>query len=696
MSSSHGLIKKLLQKDCDSLDASPEAFLSQAESRFHNLMRVIYYQSRLLSPTDQFALASQSMPAGFAQLIEELHQMHEKIHSNVQDYIEHNDKKERCHYFYLLEKGLLYLLVGNGDEAKNMIASASELCNGLDSLQSFELGIYASMLVERIEQATEMLPMRDQRLVPKYEFPDELNIETLERLIGSTSRKSATALSRFWQDKLARYFIDPAQQIPSNDAPLACWEAHEPGSTQAIKNAVHWILDTYNEPLSIDYIQDLHRIISLDVSGLTGRQSLRHSKVNGPGCFRTFAVKVGHEHGISTSALGEQDIMAFTKKANKIVGEEIYTYIPCGVERQSDALPSTLGLYRCDTPKEDTISTLIEYVINEYKDDIAKAKGKQPCNYRDIIKACASLVHQLELIHPFSDCNRRSCQQILNKLLLENGLPLTILRDPAMIDGLAPSELAEEILQGMHYYEHFRVHGYFPTTEPPQREAENFYTKYCSDIYYLSLPREKRQILSNHEQNFIFLLDSTDIEFEALSQLSVDKLLILGNCFYLTLEMICTSAKRVDEFVQYDEELRHAFNHFFPMFYHDILERHHGDVGKFMALSEPTKLELLHNIYLIETLLGSQVDLDVNAFLELPEFLINFMLKNSSAFQCMIEQYGLTIADLKLSNAGTLELFKNCQKSALPMAIKDLIQLEPETAIELIAHAEQDSSYRLL
>lgn len=67
------------------------------------------------------------------------------------------------------------------------------------------------------------------------------------------------------------------------------------------------------------------------------------------------------------------------------------------------------------------------------------------------ISVIAQHVQWIDQIHPFMDGNIRTCYILLNRLLKEEGLPLTLLLDPNRFDGFALEEMVKYIKEGQQY-----------------------------------------------------------------------------------------------------------------------------------------------------------------------------------------------------------------------------------------------------
>lgn len=105
-----------------------------------------------------------------------------------------------------------------------------------------------------------------------------------------------------------------------------------------------------------------------------------------------------------------------------------------------------------NTPDWPTITADINYhmdeIINSYNAAISVAKSND-----EIIAAIAKHVQEISQLHPFMDGNVRLCYMLLNKLLNDFGLPLTILINPNRLDGYSVAELIETIKDGQNIFQ---------------------------------------------------------------------------------------------------------------------------------------------------------------------------------------------------------------------------------------------------
>jgi len=93
----------------------------------------------------------------------------------------------------------------------------------------------------------------------------------------------------------------------------------------------------------------------------------------------------------------------------------------------------------------ETVRALMDHVIAKAHREIAEANGDQDSVLGAIVDCCRGL----GVIHPFKDANGRVMMfLVLNKLLMENGMPPTILQDQGYMVGKSKATLVGLIKQG--------------------------------------------------------------------------------------------------------------------------------------------------------------------------------------------------------------------------------------------------------
>lgn len=103
---------------------------------------------------------------------------------------------------------------------------------------------------------------------------------------------------------------------------------------------------------------------------------------------------------------------------------------------------------RSDSDPVLSLERLCSGFVSDYQRELAVARSVD-----EVLLVIARLITKLEQAHPFRDGNTRLFSMLLlNRLLLENRLPLCMLEDPNRSSGYAPEDLVKEIKQGMRNY----------------------------------------------------------------------------------------------------------------------------------------------------------------------------------------------------------------------------------------------------
>jgi len=112
------------------------------------------------------------------------------------------------------------------------------------------------------------------------------------------------------------------------------------------------------------------------------------------------------------------------------------TEYKCGI----DVMPES------SNPALDT-KLQMERLTDSYNHQIQAAK-----NHPEKLKAIATYIQRVEQLHPFLDGNIRTCYIILNKLLRDNELPLSVLYNPNLFDCGDHSSVINMIEEGQKVY----------------------------------------------------------------------------------------------------------------------------------------------------------------------------------------------------------------------------------------------------
>lgn len=99
-------------------------------------------------------------------------------------------------------------------------------------------------------------------------------------------------------------------------------------------------------------------------------------------------------------------------------------------------------------------SDINKVVIEELKSVISSFENEMPWAITDFdkIKIIVKHVQLINQLHVFADCNIRTCNILLNKLLNDYGLGLTLLSNPNIFDGWSVDEIAYDVIEGQRWF----------------------------------------------------------------------------------------------------------------------------------------------------------------------------------------------------------------------------------------------------
>ncbi len=252
---------------------------------------------------------------------------------------------------------------------------------------------------------------------------------------------------------LWRFVIDGNEQS-SNDPLIFDNErmGHpgEPGYLNAMTEAMNFMLEVINTPLSVEYIIRLHDIALEKV--IFKRNQKNNHKDDRKGIRTTPATFF-----FTPSNINLLGLVGLFRQYNSLMHFQL--------RLQNDSEEKTEGsikelfekiikTYQCSRgdPIKDWGGTLKKYLvenlaklITQYNKDIELAQSNT-----DKIIAIADFVHKADLLHPFPDGNVRTFVFIIaNKLLLMNGFPPAIFEEPNRFDGFDVLSLCLDIIEGI-------------------------------------------------------------------------------------------------------------------------------------------------------------------------------------------------------------------------------------------------------
>ena len=153
----------------------------------------------------------------------------------------------------------------------------------------------------------------------------------------------------------------------------------------------------------------------------------------------TYLIINGRVRKIDLENKGDQEIIADLF---------FHTRDPLVAVMQKEILPSMGHTDACT--QEYLLSLVTEHlerICNQYNSDIVRCKT--PLEKITTIVKC---VQSIEQLHPFRDGNCRACYILLNKLLDENNLPLTLVNNMNRFDMFSVQELVTMVGHGQDNY----------------------------------------------------------------------------------------------------------------------------------------------------------------------------------------------------------------------------------------------------
>jgi len=335
----------------------------------------------------------------------------------------------------------------------------------------------------------------------------------------SSFKKEHYQFAKIRKDEIWRFYIDGYRQATEAGKRLnnLLFDQKEPGYMQAMLKAHQFMNKTLNEPLTPQLLINLH-ILSLDSVQNTDNEHL--------GCFRHKKFEIPADFGLVTDIdlTGSKDELAdvslegikeflneLVKEGNihgfEITGQDINVdflaqamklYTELGVDSASGYLFNQIqnGAARFYVPRMkhsilwDKVSTYIELYEIEIKQAVTEDMR---------LEAIIRLVCSLNRLHAFADGNGRVIAMLLlNRELIRNGFPITLLNSPNHFTIFSMKELKQEV-----------------------KDGQEFATQYQSEIAYLS----------SYEALYTYINQVTDAN--------------LGSYSFFSLFSIQTESKRV-------------------------------------------------------------------------------------------------------------------------------------------------------
>lgn len=267
--------------------------------------------------------------------------------------------------------------------------------------------------------------------------------------------------------QLFRLFVDGRFQNKKQYQGWVGYEKKEPGSVQAMLNALTYMVENLFHPEGLrgTYLRELHRIAMFNVTTPNQRASPGDIRFRNTGlpCFKKTTTLANLEELIEMRR-GDGTVMfhdsELAKTADNLSAKKIYAVLqkkgkvlyrawyPTLSRESEKALDGDLGLtayYQAKHTVQLEIVARLEEIVEDFNRELALASisdRKLDC--------IALMIRRLEALHPFPDGNCRvfACV-ILTQLLVENGFPPAMLLNPNLDFEYSLAQWRAEIDEGM-------------------------------------------------------------------------------------------------------------------------------------------------------------------------------------------------------------------------------------------------------
>ncbi len=228
------------------------------------------------------------------------------------------------------------------------------------------------------------------------------------------------------------------------------YEELEPGYLQGIYKGYYLMLQTIFTPLEAILYKQLHDTCSKSVCSKEESEGI-------PLGFRKIsdgAEAFGLIPGYTVSEKGVEELK-IRRKSYVIIEEETKDVIfplKIAIEDPDKTIIQSIikgtPPYLCQKPtREETCKFNVNFLIDLYE----KAPKETP---EQKLHAIARLCQDLDQFHFFVDGNIRTTGiLVMNKLLIENGLSPTVMKDVNQLDCLSEEEIVSLILEGQEFFQ---------------------------------------------------------------------------------------------------------------------------------------------------------------------------------------------------------------------------------------------------
>ena len=274
-------------------------------------------------------------------------------------------------------------------------------------------------------------------------------------------------LKNFDSAQLWRFFVDG--RFHKKYEGWVVYEEREPGSIPALLNGFEYMLENlYSaQRLNCHYLRNLHRVCMLHVQSNNPKTSpgdIRYQKNVLPFFVRTttfenieeilelrrndnlviFSNKPINKPAAQLNAKEVFNLLQTKGKLNYIAW---YPHLDTLTQSYLDEKGTLAQFYQAKHYVQMLLAQQMEAIVERYNGSIERAETDN-----EKLRAIALLVRELEILHPFPDGNCRVFACILlTQLLIYNGFPPAIVKNPNLDAEVSLDQWVEEIEQGIQH-----------------------------------------------------------------------------------------------------------------------------------------------------------------------------------------------------------------------------------------------------
>jgi hypothetical protein len=206
---------------------------------------------------------------------------------------------------------------------------------------------------------------------------------------------------------------------------------NEPGYLHGMAKAWQSAMSTVDEPVTSEEIKTLNALA-------TGYDAA-HSKP-----YATFTRAFAMQFGRSLSADGDTELRQCMDDCGQLSRRH-----DAHIDQTLRESPFGKDVQVVCFAKEDANhDVMVENYLSMFHKAIAPGLEQEALPPGKLAYASIDLVQKLERLHPFEDGNCRTFSIILNKLLVQNGLRMSVMDDPNKLDGFSRAEVFQLVRDG--------------------------------------------------------------------------------------------------------------------------------------------------------------------------------------------------------------------------------------------------------